>query len=282
MSDQALEEVLTAGAGGRVFSILTLPANRSSVDTVFVFLNAGLVHRVGPSRMNVRMARRLATQGFGSVRVDLTGKGDTPARLDVDYLATVQEDFSDLRAAIASRLGEVRYVLAGLCSGADNVVRLALAHEDVVGMLLLDPMCYPDPHYQRWAFADRYLRWRQYSGKLRSLLSRRNTSDSATSDAHTGEDEDPLQLRELPSREQTVDAVRIVEERGGTTLAIFTSYADLYYKHRGQFEKTTYPAAFAGCSRELWWREVKHTYKSLIHIERLEQTVADWAKQFVR
>ncbi|MEL6214566.1 MAG: alpha/beta fold hydrolase [Pseudomonadota bacterium] len=277
MSARCVEEVLTAGRGARVFSILTLPEPSTTIRAVFVFLNAGLVHRVGPSRMNVRLARKLAAAGFASVRVDLSGKGDTPARPDVDYLDSVTEDFADLHAAIRNRLGNLPLVLAGLCSGADNAVRLALANETVVGMLLLDPMCYPDADYRRWSLIDRYLRWQQYSGKLRMFLSRQR-SKSAESEAGgtTGQD-DPLKLRVLPSIEDTANAVQAVDGRNGATLAIFSNYASSYYKHRGQFAATTYQAAFSTRSQELWWRGVKHTYKSLTHVERLENTVLSWA-----
>src|SRR5690606_33422878 len=49
-----------------------------------VLLNAGVVHRVGPHRLNVSLARRLAGVGLTSWRVDLSGIGDSrpiPGRL---------------------------------------------------------------------------------------------------------------------------------------------------------------------------------------------------------
>ena len=49
---------------------------------VALILNAGLVHRVGPHRMSVRIARELAAQGFASLRFDLSGVGDSEPRRD--------------------------------------------------------------------------------------------------------------------------------------------------------------------------------------------------------
>jgi pimeloyl-ACP methyl ester carboxylesterase len=281
MRADVLEQVIQGGDGGRLFAILTQAAESNPELPVFVFLNAGLVYRAGPARMNVVIGRRLAERGFHSVRVDLTGKGDTPAEPGADYVSTVHRDFAELRDILASRLGARRYVLCGLCSGADNVVRLAIEESNVVGMLLLDAYCYPDEHYRFRGAVNRYLRWRQYTGKLRALFSSarragRTVEPSTSIDGAS----DPLQLRVLPSDADTVSAVRLVNERGGSTLAIFTAYAERYYKHQGQFAKSTCPEAFAGRSEELWWRDVEHTYNALPHLRRLEDKVLDWSEGF--
>ena len=47
-----------------------------------VLLNSGLVHKVGPNRLNVKLARMLATMGFPVLRFDLSGIGDSKYRED--------------------------------------------------------------------------------------------------------------------------------------------------------------------------------------------------------
>jgi hypothetical protein len=84
MPDHVLtEEPLQFGEGGRLFGILTLPSmppRNAQELPVFVFLSAGLLHRVGPYRLHVRLVRALAQMGFSSLRVDLAGTGDSPPR----------------------------------------------------------------------------------------------------------------------------------------------------------------------------------------------------------
>ncbi|MEM6639204.1 MAG: alpha/beta hydrolase [Pseudomonadota bacterium] len=276
MRAEPVEEILQAGNGGRLFAVLSTPRTGMHSGPVFVFFNAGLVNRTGPSRMSVRLCRALAASGYPCIRFDLTGKGDTPAAPGEDYLATVKRDFEDLRHAIKERFGQVQYVLGGLCSGADNVVRMANGYSDVIGMLLLDPMCYPDKRFPWHALVDRYVNWRQYIGKLRALAIPRQTRHRPGQT----EDDNPLSLRVLPSARETSEAVGAVHERGGSTLAIFTAYAQTYYKHSRQFTLTTVPHAFDAASEELWWRDVEHTYKALPQLERLEQKVVDWAALF--
>ena len=58
-----------------------------------VLLNAGIVHRVGPNRMHVLLARALAAAGISSLRFDMSGIGDSPSRPE----ATTPLEFGDVR-----------------------------------------------------------------------------------------------------------------------------------------------------------------------------------------
>jgi len=53
---------------------------------------------------------------------------------------SVAADFEEILGVLESRLGRLSLVLAGLCSGADNAMTLALNEPRVVGMVLLDPI----------------------------------------------------------------------------------------------------------------------------------------------
>src|SRR3954464_13203392 len=108
MADDVLtEEVLQFGEGGRLFGILTLPSVRprnAHKLPVFVFLSAGLLHRVGPYRLHVRLGRELARMGFTSLRVDLAGTGDSPPRPGLTNQQSVEGDFQEILRVLDSRL----------------------------------------------------------------------------------------------------------------------------------------------------------------------------------
>jgi hypothetical protein len=66
--------------------------------------NAGMLHRVGPYRLHVRLARDLARMGFSSLRVDLADTGDSPLRPGLTYTQSVAADFSEITApGVAAR-----------------------------------------------------------------------------------------------------------------------------------------------------------------------------------
>ena len=96
-----MEEPWQFGAGGRLVGILTMPSvppRNAQELPVFVYLSAGLLHRVGPYRLHVHLARELAQMGFTSLRVDLAGSGDSPRRPGLTYPQSVAVDFGEISA----------------------------------------------------------------------------------------------------------------------------------------------------------------------------------------
>ncbi len=270
------EEPLQLGQGGRLFAILCEPVQRNADRPVFVFLSAGLLHRVGPSRLHVTLARQLAELGFASLRVDLAGKGDSPGRGSMTNQETVALDFEDIRGALKARYGEFSMVLAGLCSGADNAIRLCIKEPRVEGLLLLDPICFRDAGFQRRAWAGKWLNPRRYLRTLKRWLRRDARTEAPGTDAPGS----ALMLRDLPSIEQLRGAFECIRERGGSVLSVFTHYALSYYNSPGQLRSVLEMSDYPKFCTEIFWPEVEHTYKFELHRERLQKAVLAWARGF--
>jgi len=107
---------------------------------VFVLLNAGIIHHVGPNRLHVRLARTLAEAGFPSFRFDLAGIGDslplgTSDSVNEEHLQSVKLAFD----ALESKGFPPRFVLFGLCSGATLGFQVTSVDPRVVGLVFVDP-----------------------------------------------------------------------------------------------------------------------------------------------
>ena len=244
------EEPLQFGASGRLFGILTMPGGplpRGRELPIFVFLSAGLLHRVGPARLHVLLSRELARMGFSSLRVDLAGTGDSPRRPGLTYPQSVEADFKDILSVLESRAGNVPLVLAGLCSGAHNAVRLTPTISRVVGMVLLDPICFPDDGFRRravalkYAYPARYLAWmkRHFRALIAGRARKRVVED--TVDVRKPYD-DPTreEVRAawgVPDQEQLRAAFRSIRERRGRVMSVFTQNALDYYNQAGQLKR---------------------------------------------
>lgn len=105
-----------------------------------VILNAGVIHRVGPGRLHVRLARKLAARGFPCFRFDLPGIGDsrslgTGSLLLQDNLFAISAAFDALERNHIAR----HFVLFGLCSGADHAFLSACNDPRVAGVVMVDP-----------------------------------------------------------------------------------------------------------------------------------------------
>jgi pimeloyl-ACP methyl ester carboxylesterase len=113
------EEACSIGPLG-LFGIRTYAAKPSALPLI-VCLNNSVDHHVGPGRLWVDWARDLAGRGFSTLRLDLSGLGDSPARpgqpIDRPFPAEANSDLHDVISALVPDNG---VVLVGYCSGGRN------------------------------------------------------------------------------------------------------------------------------------------------------------------
>jgi pimeloyl-ACP methyl ester carboxylesterase len=139
------ERAVIFGGARRLFGILTAPppdAARPDLPAI-IMLSAGTVHRIGPHRMYVAMARRWAALGFHVLRVDLSGIGDSPAAPgSVENVTYPRESVGDVQAAmdfLSETLRASKFILTGLCSGGDITFQIGFRHPRVAGAIMINP-----------------------------------------------------------------------------------------------------------------------------------------------
>jgi alpha-beta hydrolase superfamily lysophospholipase len=142
------EECARFGRDDELFGIVTTPETRHPTRsrTGVVFLNVGANHRVGPNRMYVVMARRLASLGFAALRFDIAGLGDSPSRPGkTERRLYALDSVEDVRAAIEllrAEHGVDRIVLVGLCSGAYLAYHSAARIPGLAAQVLINPQTF--------------------------------------------------------------------------------------------------------------------------------------------
>lgn len=136
------ETPVQIGAGARLSAVLTQPDRADTPAPVFVIPNAGLLHRVGPFRLHVQLARELARRGFPSLRLDLSGIGYSPRHPGLQGLDAAMADLDIAINWLDDTQGLNNPVLLGSCSGADLAHRVAVADERVRGCAMLDGYAY--------------------------------------------------------------------------------------------------------------------------------------------
>jgi pimeloyl-ACP methyl ester carboxylesterase len=164
-----IEEVTHVfGSEDRLVGISTrLAAGRPKLGVVLI--NAGVIHRVGPHRSSVKLARALAPLGAVVLRFDLSGVGDSQlSTRALPYHEQAVEDVRDALDMLRGEFGVQRFVVFGICSGAVHACSTALADDRVVGVVLFDGYAYPTwktPIATAWAMA-RVLPPRQLLSKV--------------------------------------------------------------------------------------------------------------------
>jgi hypothetical protein len=123
-----VERPVRFGAAG-LTGIVTQVDGASSPTTVVCF-NTGKSRRIGPSRLWVELARKWAASGLRTLRVELSGLGDSGTHpgqpRDVYYPFEAPQDIEDI-ARFVSPDDPSRVVLVGLCSGAYHALHGGLS-----------------------------------------------------------------------------------------------------------------------------------------------------------
>ncbi|MCW8879488.1 MAG: alpha/beta hydrolase [Kangiellaceae bacterium] len=141
--------------GSNLIGILTTPkATQDKPIPLVVLANSGSVHRVGPNRLYVELARELGKAGIASFRFDLRNLGESVMGLPVDenhpYPHDSTADIEDIINHLQSHFEYDKFVLAGLCSGAHNVFHAAieLEHDKRINeVIMINPLAfYRRPH----------------------------------------------------------------------------------------------------------------------------------------
>jgi len=151
---------MTFGQNGGLVGTLCLPRSLPDSGPAVgqILFNAGILHRIGPHRLNVRLARRLARRGIPSIRFDLSGLGDSDragARQSFDEQAV-----TDLRSAmdvLGREAGLAHFALLGFCSGGRHGYATAVVDSRVAGLFL----------YDTFTFATVRSRWNRYRLRIR-------------------------------------------------------------------------------------------------------------------
>lgn len=246
-----------------------------------VILNSGIIHRVGPNRLGVLLARALAGLGFSVLRFDLSGIGDSEPRADAK--APLEAALADIREALdwaEERLGANRFVLVGLCSGADHAVIYSGGDPRVVGAVLMDPTIPPTAKFRLRRVVRRLTRldlWRRvFTGKA-SAWQRvlapawRGAADEAR--PRTGPD---LASREV--RDYLENAYRQALGDSRQLLVAFTDGMPAQHNYPEQL-RDALPAVDFGtrCSVE-YFHGADHTFTEESHRDRLLLQVAQWLR----
>jgi len=134
---------MTFGPHGNLLGTVSFPAGGSASVPPFgvLLFNAGVIHRVGAHRVNVKLARVLAADGIAALRFDLHGMGDS-VRAD-GHLSYKEQVVADLRAAmdlLQNTTGARHFALVGFCSGAMPSYWTALADARVSAIVLYDAL----------------------------------------------------------------------------------------------------------------------------------------------
>lgn len=270
------EQILHFGADEHLVGTLTMPSTPNGEASPVIFLNAGIVHRIGPHRLHVKIARFLAELGTPSLRFDLTGLGDSRVHNGADGHNTDHEAqaVADIQAAMdatgkALPHAPNGFIAFGICSGADNAYRAALRDERLTGLMLLDPYAYDSPQARRSRIVKKATdlgRWMRF---IERLTRHRDWPDvRPANEANNG--------RVHPPPEDFGAALQTLTDRGVDILALYTNSVEEQMTAPSHFHAVFKDFAFGDRLTVRFNGDSDHTYSTLTAQAALFGQLADW------
>ena len=251
---------LLLGDAQQLFAMRTLPKAPNGRIGV-VILNSGLLHNVGPFGLSVDMSIALADVGLSSLRIDQSGKGESPKRPGIAQRESILRDFDDSLKAL-SEIGVNSVVLVGLCSGADDAVHIASRRESVCGVVLLDGYAKRTLGYFFRRFAPKIFSLKSWIRQLRKVGQLNSSMDD--------------NFRDWDTDAEMIGSFDGLLKRGTKILAVFTR-GQQYYNYAGQLASNLPNITNLENLEEVYFHDSNHTFSAVIHREAVVDLVAQWA-----
>lgn len=182
-------------------------------------------------------------------------------------------------AGLTTALGSERFVLFGVCSGADNSIATALVDDRVAGVVLVDP-----PTYSTRRSKLREVRRKlTESGGARAIARRAVRSVERRVRARLAAmrreaDEEPVtEGRELPPVATFGAQLQTLVDRGVKVLCVFSGIHGERYNHPEQLFEL-FPA-LRGRLDHLYYPAANHTFTELAAQAMLLDAVTGWMDQ---
>ena len=267
------ESICNFGPNNSLFGILTTPDDDLRIEgaPIALILNAGIVHRVGPFRIHVDIARQLAAQGFSTLRLDLSGLGDSAARtgkIDIEDRALL--DVRDAMDFLEQETGVDQFTLLGLCSGAYNAHRVAVQDERIVGSVFLDGIVFRTAGYHIRRVM-RFFRFRFW----RNAVKRRLMSDQRNSDTESSAFNESEFFEVGVDRDVIVGELKELLQRNVQMLFLYTDgYDDIV--GRQQFQEMYGLRPGDGPLQVEYYPKSEHTFRLIENRRAACNRIADW------
>jgi len=296
-----LEKIIKFGRNPCLVGVLTEADQRLQKKLCVIISNSGLIHKPGPNRLSVKIARQLASAGIHAFRFDFSGMGDSPLSGTVqDALRANITEIGWAMDKITEITGITQFALYGLCSAAEVSFRASLEDDRVTGLILVDG------YYQTKELLDRilpvaarkcniryykkhlldYRRWiKIFSGKSKAISWKNLVAIPGIIAGPIIRKLKGLMGRRKPAQTEHrpidpgIDKWEKLFDRGIAVQLIYSEgshYVDLYHHslaaHLKPFRK----------NNALEYRLVKnadHTFTPVWAQQRLADTVCNWAKE---
>lgn len=264
------ERTMNFGEGNALLGVLTMPEVVDPAAPMILLLNAGLLHRVGPNRMYVELARLAAEAGYATLRFDMSGIGDS--ELTGGQLLDIERSRHDVQQAMdamQSAMGTETFVLMGLCTGAFNAFRTALIDDRVAGCVLIDGYSYPTRRSQVRHYRRRALQLDRWVGWMQRRLGKAPAGQETDDDMIVFENE-------VVPKDRFGTELAALLDRHAEMLLIYTGLGPLAFNYARQMHDAFPELSLEDRATVQFYPDADHTFRLPGNRQRLFDDVVNW------
>ena len=274
ISNRAVEKTFLFGKNRNLIGILSQPSeNNISERPVVLILNAGLVHRPGPFRINTELSREIMKEGYTVLRFDQSGIGDSE-KIPQDRRTYAERNLDDVGEAldcIKEKCGDKKVIVIGLCTGADYAHKAASKYDVITGAVLLDGYGYPTTKF----YIKRYLPILFAPKRIFNLLLKL-LSKVLPFIKTTGENGVEAYFWELPPKNSYIEDMERLSKNNTRHLYVYTGGVIEYYNYENQFHDAFKEHDFRKTVDVIYNGASDHTYILQSHRMKLFKDIKNW------
>jgi hypothetical protein len=146
-----MERIVRFGDSNNLVGIETDSECTSNNNPFIVLLNAGMIPKFGPNRMNVRIARTVKEIVYNSLRFDFSNIGESGySNSEISFETNAIKEVRDAMDYIEAEYGKDMFILCGICTGGDIALKTALEDRRVIGVVSINGMLYDWDLYEQY------------------------------------------------------------------------------------------------------------------------------------
>ena len=270
-----MEKIFLIGKNNNLVTLALTPKdNPHEINKpVILLLNAGLVHRVGPFRFNVDIARILSKIGYFTARFDVSGIGDSAMpKSSGSYEKRIKDDVIEVMNFFQNSTGMNKFILVGLCSGAENAHAVASEDKRVSGIVMIDGFTYPTLLYYIIDLAPVFLNPLRLCKAIFKRIAKPFIRSKGKIDQST------IFVRTFPPRRKTAKELEEMAKRNVNILNIYSGEID-GYNYANQYYHMFKDVNFNKKMKLIYFKDADHTFSSISERNKMISSITGWLEE---
>jgi len=223
------------GEQGHLNGIVTQSSGSNEAQIALVLISAGLTAKAGPFRLYTQLAREASKIGLTTLRFDLGGIGNSQ-EIYLSYPLKLRTEL-DIKQALdylETKCKARRFILGGLCSGAEDSLSYADKDSRVAGVFLIDGHAYRTRGWWiRNIISTRFVL--RMAGNIFKLLSLVNNKSKNVKEPELEGDSSGFIDYQQMSLQESSEILRVLTGRNTKLLYIYTLELCERLNHKNQF-----------------------------------------------